>query len=100
METTNGRHIMETLRNNLRTARKNKGWSLHAAEAVIGIKSVTIGSYERGYRLPPLNILQKLAGDYGVSIGWLMGEHCATCMNNGTNPNPTQEATNGTATIN
>lgn len=70
---------METLRNNLRTARKNKGWSLQAAEAVIGIKSVTIGSYERGYRLPPLNILQKLAGDYGVSIGWLMGEQCAQC---------------------
>lgn len=72
---------METLRNNLRTARKNKGWSLQAAEAATSIKSVTIGSYERGYRLPPLNILQKLAADYGVSVGWLMGEHCEKCMN-------------------
>lgn len=70
---------METLRNNLRIARKFKNWSLQAAEATTGIKSVTIGSYERGYRLPPLNTLQKLAVDYGVTIGWLMGEECPKC---------------------
>lgn len=71
---------MQELQNNLIVARKAKGWTLKDAEQNTGIKIVTIGSYERGYRLPPINTLQKLAAHYGVSVGSLLGETCQTCL--------------------
>lgn len=71
---------MEKLQDNLVIARKAKGWTLKDAEQHTGIKIVTIGSYERGYRLPPINVLDKLATHYGVTVGSLLGEECQTCL--------------------
>lgn len=64
----------KTLQKNLKKARAVTGWTLAEAEEKTGIKSVTIGSYERGYRLPPLDVLVLLADHYGVTVGWLIGE--------------------------
>jgi transcriptional regulator with XRE-family HTH domain len=75
-----GDKIMESLPTNLVIARKSKGWTLQDASANTGYKIVTIGSYERGYRLPPVNVLQKLAANYGTSVAWLLGEECQTCL--------------------
>lgn len=90
---------MEKLQDNLVIARKAKGWTLKDAENHTGIKIVTIGSYERGYRLPPLNMLQRLANHYEVSIGSLLGEECPACalISNtlSTQIISLQEATNG-----
>lgn len=71
---------MQQLQENLILARKSKGWTLKDAENHTGIKIVTIGSYERGYRLPPVNILHRLAIHYDTSVGWLLGESCQTCL--------------------
>ena len=68
-----------TLQTNLLLARKAKGWTLREAELQTGVKVVTIGSYERGYRLPPINTLQILAAHYDTTVGALLGEKCPTC---------------------
>lgn len=70
---------MESLAKNLKIARMTRGWTIAEAELHTGIKKVTIGSYERGYRLPPVDILQKLAADYETSVAWLIGEQCNNC---------------------
>jgi transcriptional regulator with XRE-family HTH domain len=74
------RDLNNKLQTNLLIARKAMGWTLQDAELHTGIKMVTIGSYERGYRLPPINILQRLASHYNTSVGSLIGEHCQTCL--------------------
>ena len=70
---------MTKLQDNLKIARTAKGWTLQDAENHTGIKIVTIGSYERGYRLPPINILQRLANHYETSVASLIGEECSQC---------------------
>lgn len=64
----------EMLQNNLRIARKDMGWTLTDAQNHTGVKAVTIGSYERGYRLPPIDILFRLAAHYETSVAQLTGE--------------------------
>ena len=64
----------QLLQTNLRKARRDKSWTLADAENHTGIKMVTIGSYERGYRVPPINILQRLASHYETTVGKLIGE--------------------------
>ena len=65
---------MKELQDNLRKARKAKGWTLKDAQNHMGLNSITIGSYERGYRLPPVDILKRMAIHYEVTMGWLFNE--------------------------
>jgi transcriptional regulator with XRE-family HTH domain len=70
---------MENLAKNLKLARISRGWTLKDAQNHTGINIVTIGSYERGHRLPPINMIQRLANHYGTTIAWLVGEECKQC---------------------
>lgn len=71
------------LGNALRLARISKGWKLKDAEIHTGINKVVIGSYERAYRLPPINVLIKLAADYDTTVATLIGENCQKCNADG-----------------
>lgn len=71
--------MTKILQDNLKIARAAKGWTLADAENHTGIQSVTIGSYERGYRIPPIPALTRLAAHYEVTIGSLLGEQCPKC---------------------
>ena len=72
---------MDTIRQNLRAARKAKRWTLaQVQEQTNGRwKGVTIGTYERGNRMVAVDDLIELASVYDVSISWLMGVECQTC---------------------
>jgi transcriptional regulator with XRE-family HTH domain len=54
----------------LRELRRKKGWTLQECEEISGgaIKSVVLGSYERGHRAISIARLEQLAGFYGVPI--------------------------------
>lgn len=59
--------------NRLKEVRKEKGYTLAAAAIIAGIANNTLSRYETGKREPKLEIWQKLADIYGVSVPYLQG---------------------------
>ena len=59
--------------NRLKEIRKKKGYTLIAAATVAGIANNTLSQYETGKREPKLEMWQKLADIYGVSVPYLQG---------------------------
>lgn len=61
------------LGDNLRKLRTEKKLSMQDVAEIIGLKEDTYGTYERGTRKPPLDVLIKLADFYGASTDYLLG---------------------------
>lgn len=59
--------------NRLKEVRKEKGYTLIATATVAGIANNTLSQYETGKREPRLEMWQKLADIYGVSVPYLQG---------------------------
>lgn len=59
--------------NRLKEIRKKKGYTLIAAATIAGIANNTLSRYETGKREPKLEMWQKLADIYGVSVPYLQG---------------------------
>lgn len=58
----------------IRTARKNRGWTISEMATAGNIKAVVIGSYERGSRNMPLSRLGEIARILGVDVAYLLGQ--------------------------
>lgn len=52
----------------MREARLRRGWSLPAAGVKTGLGHMTIGSYERGDRKPPLQKLRQWVEGFGLRL--------------------------------
>jgi len=61
----------------MRSARKNRGWTIAEMAAVGKIKAVVIGSYERGSRNMPISRLGEIARILGVDVAYLLGQPLA-----------------------
>lgn len=59
--------------NRLKEVRKKKGLSLQQVADAVGLGNNTISRYETGKREPRLEMWQKLADIYGVSVPYLQG---------------------------
>ena len=57
---------------NLRTLRKQKGFTMKSIGEVVGVAEPTIASYETGRREPPLDVLCALADTLDVSLDYLV----------------------------
>jgi len=65
---------MTVLGKRLKQARKNKGITQMDAANILGISNGTLSGYERNYRDPDTETLNKMANLYEVSNDWLLGK--------------------------
>jgi len=65
---------MAVLGKRLKQARKNKQITQIDAAKLLGISNGTLSGYERNYRDPDTEILNKMASLYDVSTDWLLGK--------------------------
>ena len=65
--------ITETLGERLKFAREKKKYTQMEVAKRLGITNGTISGYERNYRDPDTETLNKLANLYDVSPNWLLG---------------------------
>jgi transcriptional regulator with XRE-family HTH domain len=56
---------------NIRTYRKEKGWSQDELAQKSGLSKISIGNYERGNRCPTLDTLQKIADALNILLSEL-----------------------------
>lgn len=64
---------MNVLSKRLKEARKRAGLKQIEAAKKLGISNGTLSGYERNYRDPDTEMLNKMADLYGVTVDWLMG---------------------------
>ncbi|GAB2570873.1 helix-turn-helix domain-containing protein [Gracilibacillus alcaliphilus] len=64
---------MNILGKRLKEARKSKAFTQMEVSKKLGISHGTLSGYERGYRDPDTDILNRLAQLYEVSADWLLG---------------------------
>lgn len=64
---------MSVLGKRLKQAREESRYTQVIAAEKLGISNGTLSGYEREYRDPDTDILNKMADLYGVSVEWLMG---------------------------
>jgi len=64
--------IRTRLARNLRTLRKEKGWSQEAFADEAGIHRTYVSDLERGARNPTIMLVDKLASALGVKAGRLL----------------------------
>lgn len=64
---------MEKLAERITALRKASGLSQLELAKAIGVSRVSIGFYERGERIPPVNIALNIAQTLHVSINYLLG---------------------------
>jgi transcriptional regulator with XRE-family HTH domain len=57
----------------LKEARDRKGITQTYAAKMLGITNTALSNYERGFRDPDTDLLNKFARFYGVSSDWLLG---------------------------
>lgn len=57
----------------LKKAREDAKFTQMKAADKLGISNGTLSGYERNYRDPDTDILNKMADLYGVTVEWLMG---------------------------
>jgi len=57
----------------LKQAREEAGYTQIKAADKLGISNGTLSGYERNYRDPDTEIINKMADLFGVSVEWLMG---------------------------
>lgn len=59
----------------LKQARENKGFTQQVVADKLDVSNGAISGYERGYRDPDTDMLNKLADLYEVSLDWLSGRN-------------------------
>lgn len=64
---------MSVLGKRLKQAREESRYTQIVAAKKLGISNGTLSGYEREYRDPDTDILNRMADLYDVSVGWLMG---------------------------
>ena len=64
---------MKILAKRLKEARENAGLKQIDAAKKLGISNGTLSGYERNYRDPDTDILNRMAELYDVSVDWLLG---------------------------
>jgi transcriptional regulator with XRE-family HTH domain len=64
--------IRQRLAKNLRSLRRQKGWSQEAFAYEAGIHRTYVSDLERGARNPTLTVVDKLAAALGVTPGRLL----------------------------
>jgi len=57
----------------LRTLRKNSKLTLEQMGETLGVAKQTVGHWETGYRLPPLDVTVAIADFFCVSLDYLVG---------------------------
>ena len=60
------------MKNNLRTLRKNRGYTQIALQMRTGIEQSLLSKFESGERIPPTETLVRLADFYDVSIDYIL----------------------------
>lgn len=60
------------LKNNLKSLRKNKGYTQIAVQMKTGIEQALLSKFETGERIPPTETLIRLADFYDVSIDYIL----------------------------
>lgn len=65
---------MSILARRLKEARNKSGYKQIEAAKKLGISNGTLSGYERDYRDPDTDILNKMASLYDVSVDWLLGK--------------------------
>jgi transcriptional regulator with XRE-family HTH domain len=66
-------HKNKVLAKRLKEVRLKKNLTQEQVADMLGIEAATLSGYEREYRAPDANTLERLADIYGVSIDYLMG---------------------------
>lgn len=64
---------MESFGNKLKELRKEKSLTQKALASALNLNSVTYLRYEKGQRMPPLNLLIEIARFFDVSTDYLLG---------------------------
>jgi len=57
--------------------RKARGWKQAELGNQLGTSGVVVGRYERGEMMPSIEVAQKMAQVFGVTVDSLVGEHQA-----------------------
>ena len=62
----------DIMKNNLKSLRKEKGYTQIALQMKTGIEQALLSKFENGERVPPTETLIKLAEFYDVSIDYIL----------------------------
>jgi len=54
--------------------RKTRGWKQDELGKKLGTSGVVVGRYERGEMMPSIEVAQKMADVFGVTVDYLVGE--------------------------
>lgn len=54
--------------------RKHRGWKQNELGKKLGTSGVVVGRYERGEMMPSIEVAQKVAQVFGVTVDYLVGE--------------------------
>lgn len=57
----------------IKMEREKRGWTQEYLANLLNIKIGTLSGYERGYRQPDIQMLQKIADAFNVSTDYLLG---------------------------
>ncbi|MDX8359800.1 helix-turn-helix transcriptional regulator [Cytobacillus sp. IB215316] len=63
----------EVIGERLRTARENKGFTLKEVGEILQLTFSGVSKFERGERKPSIEILEKFATTYNVTLDYLLG---------------------------
>lgn len=69
-----GQAMAVTLPEKLRRVRQDRRFTRKYVERVARLGAGSLSRYEQGKRTPSLNVLVRLAGALGVTVGWLLHE--------------------------
>lgn len=64
---------MRSLGERIRRTRRKKGWTQAKLAEALGIRAGTLSGYEREYRSPDVEMLDRIASVLGVSVDYLLG---------------------------
>ena len=63
---------VSSMKNNLKTLRKDRGYTQIALQMKTGIEQSLLSKFESGERIPPTETLVRLADFYDVSIDYIL----------------------------
>lgn len=65
--------LLRSLGERIRRTRRRKGWTQAQLAEALGIRAGTLSGYEREYRRPDVEMLDRIASVLGVSVDYLLG---------------------------
>ena len=66
--------VMATTAERIKQLRKKHNLSQSDLAKMVGVKSNTVSTWERGTRRPDFNVLCRLSNSFGVPIEYILGE--------------------------